>query len=118
MRQEMNPRLNTKDIKGTLEYYTELLDFECDSQDEQEGWVSVSRDGVNITFSVPGPQEVSDSASFSGSVYIHADDVDTIWERIKGRVKICYPLESFTFGNREFGIYDNNGYLLRFGQTV
>ena len=123
MRQDMNPRLTTEDIQGTIAYYTELLDFECDSHDEERGWVSVSREGINITFSVPDSQDSHSQGSqenshFTGSVYIYADDVDSIWERIKGRVKICYPLESFSYGKREFGIYDNNGYLLKFGQLV
>lgn len=118
MRQDMNPRLTTEDIQGTIAYYTELLDFECDSHDEKGGWVSVRRDGINITFSVPGPQDSEKNSHFTGSVYIYADDVESIWEKIKGRVKICYPLESFSYGKREFGIYDNNGYLLKFGQLV
>lgn len=114
--QDMTPMLTTEDIRGTIEYYTELLDFQCDSHDEEWGWASVSRDGINIVFSDPNAPVPFERAEFSGSVFIYADDVDAIWERIKGRVKICYPLESFTFGKREFGIYDNNGYLLKFGQ--
>jgi len=118
MRQDINPRLTTEDIKGTVEYYTQLLDFECESQDVEGGWASVSREGINITFSVPSEQDPSENSSFTGSVYIYAEDVEGIWERIKGRVRICYPLESFVYGKREFGIYDNNGYLLKFGQAI
>lgn len=29
-----------------------------------------------------------------------------------------YPVEDFGYGMREFAIYDNNGYLLQFGQEI
>lgn len=31
---------------------------------------------------------------------------------------ICYPFEDFAYGMREFGIYDNYGYLLQLGQEL
>jgi hypothetical protein len=30
----------------------------------------------------------------------------------------CYPIEDFEYGRREFAIFDNNGYLLQFGQEI
>jgi len=30
--------------------------------------------------------------------------------------RVCYPIENFAYGMREFAIYDNNGYLLQFGE--
>jgi len=38
--------------------------------------------------------------------------------RLKDKVRVCYPLENFEYGMREFAIYDNNGYLLQFGQET
>lgn len=32
--------------------------------------------------------------------------------------RVCYPIEDFHYGMREFAIFDNNGYLLQFGQPV
>lgn len=29
-----------------------------------------------------------------------------------------YPIENFNYGMREFVIYDNNGYVLQFGEAV
>jgi hypothetical protein len=31
---------------------------------------------------------------------------------------VCYGIEDFFYGMREFAIYDNNGYLLQFGQPI
>jgi hypothetical protein len=44
--------------------------------------------------------------------------VDQLWELVNARAKVCYPIETFGYGMREFGIYDNNGYLLQFGQPM
>jgi hypothetical protein len=41
-----------------------------------------------------------------------------MWSRLKDRVKLCYPIETFDYGMREFAIYDNNEYILQFGQSV
>ena len=56
--------------------------------------------------------------TFTGSLYFHTDDVDTLWQRLKDRARICYPIDNFEYGMREFAIYDNNGYLLQFGQPL
>ena len=31
---------------------------------------------------------------------------------------VVYPMETFGYGMREFAVYDNNGYLLQFGQET
>jgi hypothetical protein len=36
----------------------------------------------------------------------------------KDKARICYELEEFEYGMREFAVYDNNGYLLQFGEPV
>ena len=37
---------------------------------------------------------------------------------VKDHAQVCYPIEDFHYGMREFAIFDNNGYLLQFGQPV
>jgi len=56
--------------------------------------------------------------SFTGSLYFRVGDVEALWERLRELVRVCYPLESFHYGMREFAIYDNNGYVLQFGQPT
>ena len=38
--------------------------------------------------------------------------------KVKDAVRVCYPIEDFDYGMREFAIFDNNGYLLQFGQEI
>ncbi len=55
---------------------------------------------------------------FTGAIYIHMDGIDELWEKVKDRAEVCFPVQNFDYGMREFGIYDNNGYLLQFGQQI
>jgi uncharacterized glyoxalase superfamily protein PhnB len=114
----LTPMLRTKDLKGSVEFYTHLLGFECESQSEDWGWASLSRDGVAIMLALPNSHEPFESPVFTGSLYLRCNDVGALWEQVKDRARVCYPIEDFEYGMREFAIYDNNGYLLQFGQEV
>jgi len=68
--------------------------------------------------SIPNQHLPFETSTFTGSFYITVKDVDALWDEVKDVAKVCYPLETFDYGMREFAIYDNNGYLLQFGQEV
>jgi uncharacterized glyoxalase superfamily protein PhnB len=112
------PMLRTKDLRGTVEFYTDVLGFTCAAASEEFGWASLQRDSVELMVALPNAHEPFDEARFTGSLYFHCEDVDVAWKRLAGRARVCYPPETFDYGMREFAIYDNNGYLLQFGQPV
>ena len=114
--QELTPLLRTNDLKGSIRFYTDVLGFECDGSSEE--WASLRRDNVTIMFALPNEHEPFDGPAFTGSLYINPDDVDAMWERVKDKARVCYPIDNFDYGMREFAIYDNNGYLLQFGQPL
>ena len=114
--QELTPMLQTTDLKGSIEFYTTVLGFECEGSSDE--WASVRRDNVAIMFAVPGEHEAFNGPFFTGSLYINPDDVDALWERVKDKARVCYPIDDFDYGMREFAIYDNNGYLLQFGHET
>ena len=116
--QDLSPMLTTSNLKATVAYYTKFLQFGCLSYDEHRGWASLKRDNVNIMFSMPNAHTPFEKPVFTGSLYLYTDDVDAIWESIKENANVCYPIETFDYGMREFAIYDNNGYLLQFGQAT
>ena len=112
------PMLRTWDLPGTLAFYTQVLGFRCDAHEESWGWGQVSRDGVTLMFSGPNEHEGDLQPEFTGSLYIEIDDPDALFGLIADRARVCYPVESFEYGMREFAIYDNNGYLLQFGCAI
>jgi len=108
--------LQTWDLKASINFYTDVLGFTCERA--IEGWASLRRDDVNIMLSGPNQHDGATSPTFTGSLYIKTDHVDDLWDRLKDKARLCYPIEDFEYGMREFAIYDNNGYILQFGQPV
>ena len=114
----LSPMLETKDMQATLKFYTEVLGFKCDTFSEEWGWAHFSKDEVAIMFSKPNEERNIPEPIMSGSLYIEVDDVDSVWDELKYAGNICYPIENFQYGMREFGMFDNNGYLLQFGEVI
>lgn len=112
------PILTTDKLDETIEFYTKVLGFECNGRDEEHGWASVRKDSITIMFGAPNAHKPFSKPEFTGSLYMYTDNVDAEWEKIGQKVTVSYPPETFAYGMREFGFYDNNGYLLQFGQPV
>lgn len=109
------PMLETLDLEETIAFYTDVLGFSCTGYEEKT-WASLERDQVAIMFARPNEGNGVKEPVLSGSLYFYPDNLEEIWEFVKEKAIICYPLEAFDSGIREFAIYDNNGYLLQFGQ--
>ena len=114
----LSPMLYTRELKATIDFYKNILGFTCDEFNEDWGWANLHRDEVQIMICLPNPHLAFDKPTFTGSFYISVDDVDAEWEKLKDKTKVCYPIEDFEYGMREFAVYDNNGYLLQFGKEI
>jgi len=112
----LSPTLWTNDLPASIAFYRNLLEFECTNQ--SEGWACLRKDNVELMLSRPNAHEPFDKIQFTGSFYFRPDDVKALWEQLKDKTRIVYPLEDFDYGMREFAIRDNNGYILQFGQEI
>lgn len=116
--ERLTPMLRTKDIKGTIAFYTGVLGFTCDAFSEEWGWANLSRDSTSLMVATPNAHEDFDEPVFTGSLYFRCDDVNALWTHLADKARVAYPVEDFEYGMREFAIFDNNGYLLQFGEEV
>jgi len=114
----LSPMLETKDLAATIEFYKDMLGFTCDTLSEEWGWAHLTKDNISIMFTKPNEERNIPEPIMSGSLYITVDDVDSVWDNLKYVCSICYPIENFEYGMREFAVFDNNGYLLQFGQVI
>ncbi len=112
----LTPMLETMDVEDTVKFYTDVLGFAAENYSKQWQWATLKRDGITIMFSAPNEHRKIPAPVMSGSLYIRTDAVDELWEQLKDRCTVCYPIENFEYGMREFAVFDNNGYLLQFGQ--
>lgn len=112
----LSPMLDTRDMKATTEFYTNMLGFTCAAARDE--WSSFTHGDVTVMFSLPNEHMGHERAIMSGSLYFRVDNADELWTKLKDTCKVCYEIENFEYGMREFAIYDNNGYLLQFGQIL
>ncbi|MBV9242091.1 MAG: VOC family protein [Acidobacteria bacterium] len=114
----LRPLMWTEDLDGTIDFYVHTLGFTCREKVDEWGWASLLLDDVWIMLSRPNEHTPYDKIGFTGSFYFTTDDVETMWAKLKDKARVCYDIETFPWGMREFAIYDNNGYLLQFGQEM
>ena len=121
----LTPSLESTDLRATLQFYTERLGFTCNGvypDAEQPCWLSLRHGDIEIMFSLRNEhrREFTEAAQpiLTGALYFNPEDVKALWEELKDKVTVEYPLEDFDYGMREFGIRDCNGYLLQFGQEL
>ncbi len=106
--------LGTLDLRQTIEFYKENLDFECRGMypdQENPCWASLWNGEVEIAFSAHDKQ-----LSMTGTIYLYVKNVEEVWKGLKDKVEIVYPLKDFDYGMREFGLRDCNGYILNLGE--
>ena len=115
---ELRPMLWSEDLKGSVDFYVNSLGFTADEFNEEWGWASLSRDDISLMLAKPNELTPYDKIGFTGSFYFNTDSVDALWDELKDKARVCYGIEDFFYGMREFAIYDNNGYLLQFGQQI
>ena len=115
---DLRPMLWTEDLDGTIEFYTDMLGFTCDEVNDDWGWASLSLDDVSLMLARPNAHTPYDKIGFTGTFYFTTDDVEALWAKLKDKAEVCYGIENFEYGMREFAIYDNNGYMLQFGQEI
>jgi uncharacterized glyoxalase superfamily protein PhnB len=111
------PVLKVGDMDRSLAFYADRFGFEVvwrvpgDAGDEI---ARVRLGGVALLFSTGS--HLGASPSFTGTFYIEMKDVDSFYERVKGRVDLVWPLETMEYGWKEFGVRDPDGYVIAFSE--
>ncbi len=115
------PAFETWNMPETLLFYVNTLGFSIDGKMENEGkifWAMLRRDNIWLIFSEPKQHNTDREPKFTGQLNVYTNDVDGVWTFVKDKAKVAYPIENFRYGMREFGIFDNNGYLITFGKPI
>ena len=116
--QPIVPMIWTSELQETIDFYCNILGFTCGNKNDDWGWATIHRDQCELMIAIPNEHTPFEKPSFTGTFYIKTDDVDGLWNEIKSKVKVVYDIEEFEWGMREFAIYDNNGFILQFGQEI
>lgn len=116
---ECNPMFRTIDMRGTIQFYTEVLGFRLHSSWPQDDpcWCDLARDAVSIMFYTQDPHDTGPLA-LTGRLYFRTDDVMSIYDAVKLHTNVFEGPEVHFYGMKEIAIRDNNGYTLVFAQPT
>jgi lactoylglutathione lyase len=115
------PCLLVRDMRETLEFYTERLGF------VQTGYypiesdplrTEVRRDDVAIILFSEATNALGEVPSFTGALYVFPESIDRLAEELRGKVPFERGPHETEFGLREFAIRDPNGYMLVFAEPA
>lgn len=115
------PMLETRDLRATIDYYTQMLGFELDATWPPEGeptWCRLVGGSVVLMFMSRDPDDPPVVPALTGQLYCYPPDVDALWAELRAKAEVVSPIADWDHGMREFQIRDCNGYVLRFGQEV
>ena len=105
------PVLSVPDVLATAAFYRMMLGFRSDQGVETPEYSVVWRDNaaVHLAKGVLAPTGVR--------IFFWVRDVNALYEEVVGRrVPIDVPLETRSYGIRDFSVHDPNGVVVVFGQ--
>ncbi|MFZ3031747.1 MAG: VOC family protein [Candidatus Moraniibacteriota bacterium] len=133
---KLNPNLMVKDVKETVDFYTQNLGFSLIMAvpETQDGilteipkdkvvvYALVKNGDVEIMFQeektlrkdVPVLHDTGIGASCT--FYIELENLEEFYEEVHGKVEVVKDLFTTWYGMKEFYIRDNNGYILTFAE--
>jgi uncharacterized glyoxalase superfamily protein PhnB len=116
MAEKVVPMIHVPDVRAAADWY-QALGFSLDGTNEDDGemsWALLSFGSGEIMFNSGG----KGSSEFRREVdlYVHVDDVDSLYGRLKDRVDVVEVPHDTFYGTREFIIRDLNRFWMTFGQ--
>jgi hypothetical protein len=101
--QKVVPMFHVPDVRKTIDWYVDIgFDVTVTYGDGGEG--------LGGRLSTKSRREVD--------LYVYADDVEALYERIKDRVEVVEGPHNMFYGMREVIIRDLNGFWITFGQSI
>lgn len=106
--------LKCNNLEETKSFYKDILGFRV--KDSAENTLTAEKEDGKLIFTVQDlwPGRPNNSAT----IYFSLSQVDSYFNSLKDNSFVLWPLEKTSYGSKEFGIKDNNGYLLAFSQRI
>ena len=110
----INLLLKCLDVEATKSFYEQTLNFEVIGSHQSS--YTVRKGDCRVIFTEDDLW--TGDPKCTGTFYMFIDDVDAYYESIKEKVSILWPLQDMSYGTREFGIKDCDGYHLAFAHKT
>jgi uncharacterized glyoxalase superfamily protein PhnB len=113
------PVLKVTDMQKSVGFYTGVLGFTVcwkKASDGDGGNCMLQAGTTDLLLSTSS--HLGDKPQFTGTLYFDMKGVKELFDRIKNKVEVVWPLEVMEYGQKEFGIHDCDGYTLAFAETL
>ena len=113
------PVLKVVDFEGSLGFYEGILGCALvwRSRDER-GETAMLELGASSLMLTTGRHLGEGKPNFTGTLYFEMTGVTELWDLVKCKAPVAWPLAEMDYGTREFGIRDPEGYTLAFSEDV
>ncbi len=118
MLSDINPKLPMRNKAITKDYYIKRLGFKELGNTDYDDYLMIQKDKIEIHFFIF--KELDPKENY-GQVYIRTNDIDTLYRSLLDkeiRIHPNGPLETKSWGQKEFSLLDPDNNLLTFGQSV
>ncbi len=126
MMNSQTPVLMVESISQSIAFYTQILNFTVMfvvPPDHPEPVFTILRCG-NIDLMFQQRESFEEEIPFlkgkgiggTFSIYIKVDDIQTLYDTLKGSVTIVTDIHETFYHSTEFSIIDNSGYILSFAE--
>lgn len=122
MYENITVNIMVKNVKDTIKFYEEMLGFQKVLSVPEEGeilnFAILSKDKISIMIQEQEnlleeyPSLKTGDILPTFTLFITVDDVETLYNELKEKVKIAAELHKTFYGRDEFAIFDNNGNIL------
>jgi uncharacterized glyoxalase superfamily protein PhnB len=110
--------IHVPDVRQTVEWY-KSIGFDVVNTNDEDGeldWAMLSFGDGYVMFSEGG--QPSDRDRREVDLYVHTENLDELFGRLKDRVEIREGLHETFYGMREFIIRDLNRFWITFGEPA
>lgn len=113
------PVLRVTDLSRAIDWYTGILGFElCWRSPNDGGGENCRLKAGQSSLLLSTGSHLKNEPGLSGTLYFETSGVRELYERIRDKVDIVWPLEQMDYGSVEFGIRDPDGYSLAFSEST
>jgi Uncharacterized protein conserved in bacteria len=106
-------RANVSNLRKAIEWYENVLGFECTGADINDRWAYADfACGDGAVFAIAEDKNGPSHGRFNFDI----DNVDTLWDNLKGKADVVQQIETMPYGTRKFTIKDLDGNELGFVQ--
>ena len=124
----LSPVLMVKNVNETIKFYTEVLGFQMvmamPKETDQYCFAIMHNGDVEImleqkeTFEEELAYFKDKAIGGTFTMYIETSNVEELHNNLKGKVTIVKELQDTCYKTKEFGITDNNKYILVFAEKL